>query len=531
MAFRTPPPWNPGYAVPAYVKAEGLESRAFVTQWAPRGTYDDPDPFDPSWDKRYATPEYIKAEGYGQGTFTTAWAPRGFYVGQVRSLEQKMKRTQKAMGDVVMPGLFATYGRRAAATMIAQVRQMPPVQRKETLRRVMNKIDPTLYDKTERYAKENMRRGADATSALEIGMARAMSEGFAKEIVDIGKKGRLPAAKGQLGLGCYGCAAVMGLGQAAKRAPTVTGAAPKPGQCSGNKIFKVDPNTGATYWATRSTKDVCTSEYLGPAPKVTVHEPGEKVSVPPTLETSYLELGPFRIPLNVAKFTIHWSSPLPAEWQKGISAELARETAMFGTDLVDASPGKVWNRFRDYIPNLPARVNQRFLGLSPRIVTGGQIADLPFLATTRPDTNEDWGLYLHLGVKDESKPWDSSTNPQILRIEWKKVTTSIFDWIFRVVSKIFDVAKDILDTVGGLACSLLSSSGAGLAAGAAAGAAGADPATGAAGVALAQQACGQPPPGGGAGGAAGEGWILPVAIAGAAVVAVALFLPKKKKAT
>lgn len=75
--FNLPPPWNPGYAYPQNVEDEGLERHAFTTQWAERGSFDNPK----VGTAGYAIPEYVLDEGYGQGTMTTRWAERGSYPG------------------------------------------------------------------------------------------------------------------------------------------------------------------------------------------------------------------------------------------------------------------------------------------------------------------------------------------------------------------------------------------------------------------------------------------------------------------
>jgi hypothetical protein len=132
-SLKIPSPWQSDYAVPAYVRAEGLQMRTYTTKWAPRGNYDDPDAFDPSWEKSWAVPQYVKDEGYGQGTYVTEWAPRGFYVGEIRRLCARMKKTQRTLRDPAGNGTFGAYGRRAAATVLVNIRALPPATRKDAL--------------------------------------------------------------------------------------------------------------------------------------------------------------------------------------------------------------------------------------------------------------------------------------------------------------------------------------------------------------------------------------------------------------
>jgi len=75
--FNLPPPWNPGHALPQNVQDEGLQRRAFTTQWAQRGTFDNPE----VGTAGYAVPTYITDEKYGRGAAINAWAPRGSYPG------------------------------------------------------------------------------------------------------------------------------------------------------------------------------------------------------------------------------------------------------------------------------------------------------------------------------------------------------------------------------------------------------------------------------------------------------------------
>jgi hypothetical protein len=78
MAWNLPKAWSPGFALPGYVRAEGLQRRAFVTEYPPDGTYDNPDVGN---NGNFTVPKYIMKEGYGGGAFVTKWAPRGTYYG------------------------------------------------------------------------------------------------------------------------------------------------------------------------------------------------------------------------------------------------------------------------------------------------------------------------------------------------------------------------------------------------------------------------------------------------------------------
>jgi len=132
MAFNLPPPWDPGFALPCNVKAEGLQRRGFITKWMPRGTYDQP----VVGTGGYVVPQYVMDEGYGQGTFTTKWEPNGEYDGGaiphwLNDRPQLIASSRRANGGrnvsvaVPMNGLgddapstHAEYGEQAAALMI-----------------------------------------------------------------------------------------------------------------------------------------------------------------------------------------------------------------------------------------------------------------------------------------------------------------------------------------------------------------------------------------------------------------------------
>lgn len=97
--FRLPPFWNAGYALPSNVDDEGIERRAFVTAWAPRGSFDDPK----VGTGGYAVPGYVLREGYGQGAFVTKWAPRGTYYGP-RIPHWIDQRAARVTGATKLPG-------------------------------------------------------------------------------------------------------------------------------------------------------------------------------------------------------------------------------------------------------------------------------------------------------------------------------------------------------------------------------------------------------------------------------------------
>jgi hypothetical protein len=217
MAYNLPPPWQSGYALPKNVRDEGIERRAFITKMAPRGTYDQPN----VGTGGYAVPSYVMDEGYGQGTFTTKWQPSGAYNGpkvpnwlnrrpQViaeKSLPGGAKVvTVQPLGadDAPLPALYEDYGAKAAGIIIDQVSRLPPAQRASVMKAYMNKLDPSLWGRTQTIWKRYVAQGAEPAQAFPLALARAMSAGLAAEIVDTGIRRVAPQTNSLLGLGCYG---------------------------------------------------------------------------------------------------------------------------------------------------------------------------------------------------------------------------------------------------------------------------------------------------------------------------------------
>jgi hypothetical protein len=284
MAYRLPPPWDSGYAIPGNVRDEGLERHAIVTKWMPRGTYDNPPVRNVS---NYAIPQYVKAEGYGQGAKVTQWQPSGTYSGPKipNWLNQRPQRTVSASGktvsiarpsgrsgmqgmgavppinggdvlamatDDVFPEPWGSYGIKAATTILGNLQKLPANQRKPALKSVLNAVDPTLWTRTQQMTQRHIAMGKPPAQALHAGLARAMSSGIVAELHRTGKTQKYPSPNSLLGLGCYGCTGVIGAlgaveivpsgvqqGAAAAQQSTVT-ASPS----SGGTVY--DPTVGSS---------------------------------------------------------------------------------------------------------------------------------------------------------------------------------------------------------------------------------------------------------------------------------------------
>lgn len=223
MAYNLPDAWDPGYVLPDNVVDEGLERQAFVTKQMPRGSYDNPAVGNNG--TGYTVPSYVDDEGYGQGTYTTKWQPSGSYNGPKvpHWLNQRPQvvRSQplpgggravtiQPLGDDPLPEPFETYGQQAAAGLIARVSVLPAGQRQVVLKGILDQVDKSLWSRTNDIFQRYVKQGMNPAQAFPMALARAMSTGIAAEIINTGLRGTAPQAKSLLGLGCYGCAAVLG---------------------------------------------------------------------------------------------------------------------------------------------------------------------------------------------------------------------------------------------------------------------------------------------------------------------------------
>lgn len=276
MAYNLPPAWDPGFALPKYVRQEGLQRRAFVTKQMPRGTYDDPNVKTGGYD----VPQYVTDEGYGQGTLTTRWQPSGTYSGPkiphylnrrpqviadtgapggtqkitmiapaigmpanegqavsmgaadafgwlrailgigkarplppVRQPGQALHGLGGIAGDAPMPDPFPSYGQVAAMNILARMQMLPTNQRAKYLKKTLATIDPSLEARTGKIARDLRRQGMNSAQALHAGLSRAMSAGMLAELTLRGQ-GKRPSGLS----GCTGYTGCSAMGSAAPMA-------------------------------------------------------------------------------------------------------------------------------------------------------------------------------------------------------------------------------------------------------------------------------------------------------------------------
>lgn len=547
MPYNLPGPWDPGYALPDNVEDEGLERRGFVTKQMPRGTYDNPAVGDGGYD----VPRYVKDEGYGQGTFTTKWAPSGTYAGPRIPpwLNQHPKVTQTralpgggravtmlaGFGDAELPPAFEDYGAKAARVMLARVQQVPAQQRQKTLKQIMDKVDPSLWGRSQQIWKRLIAQGMSPAQALPLAIARAMSTGLAAEVIDAGLRRAAPQAKSLLGLGCYGCLAVLG-----EDAPAEA--------CTSTKGFSwVYGSAGIPGHWERTRSGATDVPFCPSGPPKGAHTVTEQApEVRDHRATGVFYVGPFQFDDRLAN----------RAWGSGTSEGTANRAR--SADLLYPSPDPSWRPsvqsggitrlmpidahilkwLRDRLTEktdsagntdsgttYPKLVNQFGLQSSPdwskwfdamgiSMSTPVRLHTLwylltgirPLATTKHPNTGED--MVMHVMVHRTIPTQDgSASNPLALKVWLSRVPdptvfASIWNTLIHLPATIVMAVKDaVVDTIkelADLACDVLNSSlqgEQGQAAGAAAAtAAGLPPQAGAAGAAIAQNACKEPAP-------------------------------------
>ncbi len=269
MAFyHLPNPWNPGYSIPEYVLAEPPGRGTFTTKWLPRRTISQLAPdFLAKPTSTLSKPKHGK-----QGSLSGS------------SLGNNTIYDLEPLGQVSGGGaqLFENYGEQVSSWITKNIKNVPPQQRGEAIKKFLDAVDPGLYRRTEATKAKYKAQGMSASGALQKALAAEFEKGLGKEVVELGKKGK-PKAVGQLaccgfrsGLGAFnpltaitdfvssGLDAVGGLAckilgnplapvaaagaAAAAGAPPqvgVAGATIAGGMCGGSQTAATTPPTGA----------------------------------------------------------------------------------------------------------------------------------------------------------------------------------------------------------------------------------------------------------------------------------------------
>lgn len=224
--FGLPPAWDPGFAIPDNVRDEGLARHAFVTEMQPRGSFDNPK----VGTAGYAVPKYVLAEGLGRSTYTTKMPPRGSYAGPAVPQWLNKRPTQLArrgsstfvtgmsglgsdevvgaVGFTPVPEPYASFGDKAAQTLLATVGSLPASHRMSHLKAAMDKLDKSLWKRTGDIMKEYRAQGFSTQQAFPAALSRAMAAGLLAETLALGtgkKKVKAAVAPGTMvSMGCYG---------------------------------------------------------------------------------------------------------------------------------------------------------------------------------------------------------------------------------------------------------------------------------------------------------------------------------------
>ena len=294
---------------------------------------------------------------------------------------------------------------------------------------------------------------------------------------------------------------------------------------------------------------------LSPDGTVDTSGQGQSQAVVTDPNAQVLQVGPFNIPLNVSQWDVRWSGKLPADWQAFILPELTTDCKNCAiTSMENATDGhpmaNLWAFFDDPGGGFPTQVNKDLVGYQQKWVGGqgipaivpnlgrplkqGEVAyviaepNQPIVMVTRPDSNDAWGVFMTFEPTDNTKPWDSTTNPMILVLRFLKNPMGVWDWIKRLLGVIIDIIGDALSGLGGLACDVLQTP-AGVVGGAVVGGYVGGPTGAAAGIKGAQigaAACSDPvpPPV-----VETTSWILPLALFGVGILAVTMMTGKHKK--
>jgi hypothetical protein len=207
-------PWAPGYALPPYLADEDPLERGSgrTTAQLPGGTFG-PVPKNLKFGD-YVVPQYVKDEPIGSHARTTPWLADGTIAPMPSSVKDSgnpwsdntlQSNGLGSLGDPTLseptlPGgdPIKEYGHQAAAIVLEAVNNLPPKERGEGLRQLLNEVDPKLNAALAREAAAA--RNAGDKDPLRAGLAAAFSRGMLDEFIRLGKKKKLPK-KSQVGLG------------------------------------------------------------------------------------------------------------------------------------------------------------------------------------------------------------------------------------------------------------------------------------------------------------------------------------------
>lgn len=230
--YRMTHPYNAGFAFPANVMAEPPGRGTLTTKQLPRKTFS---AMPEGWTGGFALPDYVKAEPHKRGTMHTHWTRRKtiptlipaslgndfpdeveleYMLEEGEPLEMILPQEVYAMDGLgsseVLKGRgdpIKLYGERASEYILGTIREVPVEFRAIALEALLDEVEPGLYDRVTERANKYRGRGMSSKTAVQAAMASSMSQGIAKEMMQLGR-GKAPDMRSQLGLGLYGDTAI-----------------------------------------------------------------------------------------------------------------------------------------------------------------------------------------------------------------------------------------------------------------------------------------------------------------------------------
>ncbi len=537
MAYNLPPPWDPGYALPDNVRDEGLQRRGFVTKQMPRGTYDQPNVDSGG----YVLPQYVWDEGYGQGTFTTKWEPRGQYDGpkiphwlndrprvlsetrrrgggrnikiaapiMVRPNDQGSATAMSGVPEELPPASIRIFAVKAADRLIAYAAGVTPALRTQALRSAMDGIDKTLWKRTQDIAAQLVRtKGLTPGQAFRPALERALAAGVTAELIKVGQTSAVPQDGSLRGLGCNGgrraalgatgTMITVGKGTNTFTSGTTTLAASYV-RCPG---FSWD---GAAWVRTKAGA----TDVIGPPGGCAA--PTDHRDAP---AGAMFQAGPFVLPYQDGATITFTPGSITPEQKAAVLDAMAKATA---TDVLLNPPVTPYGGVPSGMPFVPDKDTlPRMFGTDGMISKKISDGAIPLFKVKDPNNGNYWGLKL-VGLGTPDKP----------RFSLKLVTWEV-NWLGKLIDSVVELIGKIYNFLEDLVCDLVNTPGASTAA------ATMGPNGLVAGVGMEiikGTACQRPipPPPPPPVPTEKPFPILPVAIAGAAVLAVVIISSKKKK--
>lgn len=194
--FRIPNhPYDPHFALPQNVMDEPPGRGTITTAQIRRRTFDSPSYVPPSWSAHFALPRYIQQERLGKGAQHTHWAQRKTIDRQIHDpLLPKTYRLPEevyALDGIPADNPFQQYGQRIAEMLVATMHEVPVEWRQIALKALLDELEPGLYGRVTRQTKKLKAKGVAPKVALQSALASSLSEGLSKEIIKVGRTGKV----------------------------------------------------------------------------------------------------------------------------------------------------------------------------------------------------------------------------------------------------------------------------------------------------------------------------------------------------